>query len=257
MLRLWLASPKRAYLCLVFDPLSDRPYMEGANTEEVAIVNLIAEQEAIEPTPSKKWNMFLGESGSVVFAIAPLYSTFLRQKNGVSCHPACLLLPHCLLSRPAVTGCVQLPQDRLWLLGEITQAALHYRNSAHAFPIQTTPSRALAQMYARPYCTPSRSTCFFCDDTVHIACPEFGVHQFALHATVLCPSEICVALGKQKVQFIATLACIVLAFALGDWCAGENLPLVDEDLESTRGDHALKQKYHLPLPPPPPRINVV
>ena len=82
---------------------------------------------------------FLGEFGSVAFAIAPLYSTFLRQEDGVSCHPACLLMLHCLLSRRVVNGSIQLPQDRLWLLREIAQAALHYRDSAHASPIETTP----------------------------------------------------------------------------------------------------------------------
>ena len=74
----------------------------GANTEELAIVNLIAEQEGIEPRPQKKWDRFLGEFGSVAFAITPLYSTFLHQKDGLSSHPACLLMLHCLLS-----GCCQ------------------------------------------------------------------------------------------------------------------------------------------------------
>ena len=66
----------------------------GANTEELAIVNVIAEQEGIEPRPQKKWDKFFGEFGSVAFAIAPLYSTFLHQKHDVSCHRACpLVLP--------------------------------------------------------------------------------------------------------------------------------------------------------------------
>ena len=59
---------------------------------------------------------FLGEFDSVDFAIAPLYSTFLHQKDGVSCHPACLVMLHCLLSSRVVNGSMQLPQDRLWLL---------------------------------------------------------------------------------------------------------------------------------------------
>ena len=93
--------------------------------------------------------------------------------------------------------------------------------------METTPRWALARMYARPYCPPRRSSCFFCDDTVHIACLECGVYQCALHASVLCPS-ICVALRKWRVQFTATLACIVLAFALDDHCAVDKLLLVDE-----------------------------
>ena len=79
-----------------------------------------------------------GEFGSIAFAIAPLYSTFLHQKDYVSCHLACLLMLHCLLSRPVVKGTMRLPQDRLWLLCQIARATLHYRNSAHAPPIHTT-----------------------------------------------------------------------------------------------------------------------
>ena len=56
---------------------------------------------------------------------------------------------------------MRLPQHRLWLLREIAQEAAHYRHSVHASPIQNTPSRALAQMYATPYCPLSRSSCFF------------------------------------------------------------------------------------------------
>ena len=224
VLRLLLVSPTRTFLCLVFDPLSNRLYIVGANSEELAIVNLIAKQEGIAPRPQKKWGRCLGEFGSVAFAIAPLYSTFLRQKDGVSCHLACLLMLHCLLSRRVVNGSMQLPQDRLWFLREIAQAALHFRNSANVSPIQITPSWALARMYATPYCPPSRSSCFFCDDTVHIVCPGCGVCQCALHASVLYPLEICVALRKWSMQFTATLACIVLASTLGDPCPVDKLP---------------------------------
>ena len=199
----------------------------GANTEEFAIVNLIAEQEGIEPRQQKRWGTFLGEFGSATFAIAPLYSTFLHQEHGVSCHPACLLMLHCLLSRRVANGSMQHPQDRLWLLHEIARVALHCR-SAHASPVQTTPSWALARMYATPYYPPTRSSCFFCDDTVHITCSECGVYQCALHASVLCPLEICVALRRWRVQFKATLACIVLAFALGDRPTVDKPPSVDE-----------------------------
>ena len=70
----------------------------------------------------------------------------------------------------------------------------------------------------------------FFDDTVHITCPECGIYHCALHASVLCPSEICVALRSWTVQFTATLACIVLAFALGDRRALDKPPSVDEVL---------------------------
>ena len=119
VLRLLLVSPTRIFLCLVFDPLCNKPYIVGANTEELAIVNLIAEREGIEPRLLTRWDMFLGEFGSVAFAIAPLDSTFLHQEDGVRCHPACLVMLHCLLSRRVVNGSIQFPEDRLWLSREI------------------------------------------------------------------------------------------------------------------------------------------
>ena len=146
----------------------------------------------------------------------------------MSCHLACLMMVHCLLSRRVVNGSIQLPQDRLWLLREIARVALHYCDSALASPIKTTPSWALARMYASPYCSPSRSSCLFCDDPVHITCPECGVYQCALHASVLCPLEICVALRNWRVQFTATLACIALVFTLGDRLVVDKPPSVDE-----------------------------
>ena len=94
VLRLLLVSPTRTFSCLMFDPLCNKPYIVGANTEELATVNLIAEREGIEAKPQKRWDKFLGEFGSVAFAIAPLYSTFLHLEDGVSSHPACLLMLH-------------------------------------------------------------------------------------------------------------------------------------------------------------------
>ena len=160
VLCLLLVSPTHTFLCLMFHPLCNKPYIVDANPEELAIVNLIAEQEDIEPRPQKRWDRFLGEFGSVAFAIAPLYSTLLRQEDGVSCHPAYLLMLHYLLSTHVVNGSIQLPQDKLWLLREIAKAALHYRDSAHASPIESTPIWAFARMYARPYGSPTRSLCF-------------------------------------------------------------------------------------------------
>ena len=194
VLRWLLVSPTRPFVCLVFDVLFNKPYITGANTEELATVNLIAEREGIEARARKRWDKFLGDFGSVAFAIAPLYSTFLHQEDIVSCHPAYLLMLHCLLSRRVVNGSIQLSQDRLWLLREIAQATLHYRNSPHPPPIETTPSQALARMYATPYCSPSRSSCLFCDDTTHITCPECGLYRCVLHASGFCPSEICLPL---------------------------------------------------------------
>ena len=54
-------------------------------------MNLIAEREGFEATPHKRLDKFLGELGSVAFAIAPLYSTFLHQLP--SCLPCDATLP--------------------------------------------------------------------------------------------------------------------------------------------------------------------
>ena len=50
---------------------------------------------------------------------------------------------HCLLARRAVNGSMRLPQDRLWLLREIAQAALHHCDFAHivlAFTVGDQPA---------------------------------------------------------------------------------------------------------------------
>ena len=107
----------------------------GANTDEPAIVNPIAEHKGIQQRQQKKWAMFLGEFCIVAFATAPALLHSLHQKYYVSCHLGCLLIQHCLLPRRAANGNMLLPQDRLLLLREIAQATLHYCDSAHASPI--------------------------------------------------------------------------------------------------------------------------
>ena len=49
MLRLLLIAPTHEYLCLKFDPLFDRSHIVGANQKELAVVDLIAEREGIQP----------------------------------------------------------------------------------------------------------------------------------------------------------------------------------------------------------------
>ena len=110
VLRLLLIAPTREYLCLKFDPLLDKPHIVGANKEELAVVDELAEREGIQPQQRRKWATFLSAFGSLAFAIAPLYSTFIRQDDFVSCHPACLLMLHCALSRRVVKGELQVPR---------------------------------------------------------------------------------------------------------------------------------------------------
>ena len=88
VLRLLLIAPTREYLCLKFDPMCDRPHIVGANQEELAVVDLIAEREGVEPQQRKKWSKILDAFGAHAFAIAPLHSTFIQHIDGVSCHPA-------------------------------------------------------------------------------------------------------------------------------------------------------------------------
>ena len=49
VLRLLLMAPTREYLCLKFDPLLDKPHIVGANKEELAVVDALAEREGIQP----------------------------------------------------------------------------------------------------------------------------------------------------------------------------------------------------------------
>ena len=55
VLRLLLIAPTREYLCLKFDPMFDRPHIVGANHEESAVVDLIAEREGHEPQQRWWW----------------------------------------------------------------------------------------------------------------------------------------------------------------------------------------------------------
>ena len=129
VLRLLLIAPTREYLYLKFDPMCDWPRIVGANQEELAVVDLIAEREGVEPQQRKRWSKILGPFGALAFAFAPLHSTFIQQLDGVSCHPACLLTLHCALSRRIVKGILQVPQDPLWLLREMAQATPYFSRS--------------------------------------------------------------------------------------------------------------------------------
>ena len=77
VLRLLLIAPTREHLCLKFDPMCDRPHIVGANQEELAVVDLIAEREGVEPQQRKRWSKFLDAFGALAFSIAPPHSTFI------------------------------------------------------------------------------------------------------------------------------------------------------------------------------------
>ena len=187
VLRLSLIAPTREYLCLKFDPVCDRPHIVGANQEELAVVDLIAKREGVEPQHRKKWSKILDAFGALAFAIAPVHSTFIQQIDGVSCHPACLLALHCALSRRVVKGILQVPQDQLWLLCEMAGATLYFsRSTSASTPRTPTVHWEVAQMYPEPKSVDPVDTCFSCDGTPHMACHKCKVLHCALHASILC-----------------------------------------------------------------------
>ena len=75
--------------------MCDRPHIVGANKEELAVLDLIAEREGVEPQQRKKWSKILDAFGALAFAIAPLHSTFIQKIDGVSCHLGALSRAHC------------------------------------------------------------------------------------------------------------------------------------------------------------------
>ena len=197
VLRLLLIAPTREYLCLKFDPMCDQPHIVGANQEELAVVDLIAERKGVDPQQRKRWSKILDAFGALAFAIAPLHSTFIQQLDGVSCHPACLLTLHCALSWRVVKGILQVPQDRLWLLREMAEATLYFSRSKLASTPRTLAVHwEVAQMYPKPKTVDPVDTCFSCDGTPHMACHECKVLHCALHVSILCQSEICVGLRQ-------------------------------------------------------------
>ena len=139
----------REYLCLKFDPLLDKPHIVGANKEELAVVDELAEREGIQPQQRRKWATFLYAFGSLAFAVAPLYSTFIKQDDSASCHLACLLMLHCALSRRVVKGKLQVPHDILWLLREMAQATLYY--TVPSWPPHPGPRQCIGRCLG---CTP-------------------------------------------------------------------------------------------------------
>ena len=151
VLHLLLIALTREYLCLKFDPMCNRPHIVGANQEELAVVDLIAEQEGVELQQRKRWSRILDAFRALAFAIAPLHSTFIRQIDGVSCHPACLLKLHCALSRLVVKGILQVPQDRLWLLREMAEATVYFSRLKWASTPRTLAVHwEVAPMYPEP-----------------------------------------------------------------------------------------------------------
>ena len=66
-------------------------------------------------------------------------------------------------------------------------------------------------MYPEPKSVDPVDTCFSCDGTPHIACHECKVLHRALHASILCQSEICVGLCQ---FWTANLAAVAIAFAV-------------------------------------------
>ena len=114
----------------------------------------------------------MGHNGLSVIrcGIAPLHSPFIRQIDGVTCHPASLLTLHCALSRRIVKGILQVPHNRLWL-HEMAQATLYY-NCCQLASTPRTPTMhwEVAEMYTEPKSPDPTDTCSFFYCTPHITC---------------------------------------------------------------------------------------
>ena len=61
-------------------------------------------------------------------------------------------------------------------------------------------------MYPQPKSVDPVDTCFSCDGTPHMACHECKVLHCALHASILCQSEICVGLHQFWTANLAVVA---------------------------------------------------
>ena len=179
--------PTRKYLCFKSDSMCD---IVEANQEELAVVDLIAEREGVEPQQRKKWSKILDAFGALAFAIAPLHYSFIQQIDGVNCHPACLLTLHCALSWRVVKGILQVLQDRLPLLREMAEAALYFSCSKSSSTPRTPAVHwEVARMYPKPKSLDPVDTCFSCNGAPHIACHKCKVLHCALHPSILCQSQ--------------------------------------------------------------------
>ena len=165
-----------------------------------------------------------GPTGALAFA--PPHPTFIQQIDGVSCHPACLLTLHCALSRRVAKGILQVPQDRLWLLREMAEATLYFSRSKSASTPRTLAVHwGVAQIPPEPKSVDPVDTCFSCDGTRHMACHECKVLHCALHASILCQSEICVGLRQ---LWNANLAVVAVASAVVAAAAVDTRPSVPD-----------------------------
>ena len=106
--RLLFIAPTHECLCLKLDPHCHRPHIVGVNQDELAVVDLIAEREGIQPSSGRSGQSFWMLSVPCI-CNCTLHSTFIRQIDGVNCHPACSLTLHCALSRRVVKGILQVP----------------------------------------------------------------------------------------------------------------------------------------------------
>ena len=131
---------------------------------------------------------------------------------------------HCALSQRVVKGILQVPQDRLWLLREMVEGALYFSCSKSASTPRTPAVHwEVARKCPKPKSVDPVDTCFSCDGTPHIACHECKVLHCALHASILCQSEICVAMRQ---FWTANLAAVGVASAVVDAAAVDNRPSV-------------------------------
>ena len=108
-------------------------------------------------------------------------------------------------------------------------------------------------MYPEPKSVDPVDTCSSCDGTPHIACHECKVLHCALHASILCQSEICVGLRQfltANLAGVAVASAVVAAFAV-DTCPSVRA-VVAASAVNTRPSVWIRRKWYA-VPPQYPQ----
>ena len=103
-------------------------------------------------------------------------------------------------------------------------------------------------MYPEPKSVDPVDTCFSCDGTPHIACHECKVLHCALHASILCQSEICVRLRQFWTANLAAVAVAsaVVAVAAVDTRLGVPTVVAAYAINTRRGVWICRKWYAVP-----------
>ena len=108
-------------------------------------------------------------------------------------------------------------------------------------------------MYPEPKSVDPVDTCFSCDGTPHMACHKCKVLHCALHASILCQSEICVGLRQFWTANLAAVAvasavasAVVAAAAAVDTRPGVPIVVAASAVNTRRGVWICRKWYAVP-----------